>query len=138
MTAKFLVDTNILSEPLKSSPNKKVLARLEQHQSELATASVVWHELQFGMHRLPRSKKRSLIEKYLQEVIERTIPILPYDQKAALMHGIWRAKLAARGKTLPFVDVQIASIAHSNRLMLVTRNVGDFEGIPELKLVNWF
>ena len=45
MSAKYLLDTNIVSEPLRPAPNAKVLARLKRHQDELAIASVVWHEL---------------------------------------------------------------------------------------------
>ena len=43
--------------------------KLQKHQDEIATASVVWHELQYGCKRLPASRKRSLIESYLTEVV---------------------------------------------------------------------
>jgi tRNA(fMet)-specific endonuclease VapC len=138
MSLKFLLDTNILSEPLRPSPNRNVLLQLKRFEEQIATASVVWHELTFGMHKLPRSKKRSQIEKYLNEVVEKSIQILPYEQEAATMHGIWRAKLSAKGVSLSFADGQIASIAKVNNLTLVTRNVVDFSAIPELKILNWF
>ncbi|MEK8020697.1 MAG: PIN domain-containing protein [Candidatus Parabeggiatoa sp.] len=44
----FLLDTNILSEPIRPKPNQNVLDRLDEHQDEIATATIVWHELLFG------------------------------------------------------------------------------------------
>jgi tRNA(fMet)-specific endonuclease VapC len=45
MTLRFLLDTNILSEPLRPQPNAGVLEGLQQHRSVIATASVVIHEI---------------------------------------------------------------------------------------------
>ncbi len=64
---KCLLDTDILSEPLKPQPNAFVLSRLKMHEDEIATASPVWHELHFGCKRLPNSKKRERIESFLME-----------------------------------------------------------------------
>jgi len=41
--SRFLLDTNILSEPTHSTPHPRVLAKLAEHRYELATAAVVWH-----------------------------------------------------------------------------------------------
>ena len=76
MSVKYLLDTNIVSEPLRPTPNAKVLARLKRHQDELAIASVVWHELWFGCQRLPASAKRTAIERYLNEVVAVSMPDL--------------------------------------------------------------
>ena len=70
---KYLLDTNVLSEPLKPEPNRKVMAMLERHQSEIATAAPVWHELLFGCLRLPLSRKRDMIVTYLQDVVMRNM-----------------------------------------------------------------
>ncbi|MBI3914817.1 MAG: type II toxin-antitoxin system VapC family toxin, partial [Chloroflexi bacterium] len=119
MSIQYLLDTNIVSEPLRPTPNGKVMARLKQHQDELAIAAVVWHELWFGCDRLPASTKRAAIEKYLNEVIAVSMSILAYDQRAAEWHAAERARLTKIGKTPPFVDGQIIAIAHSNDLTLV-------------------
>jgi len=50
---RFLLDTNILSEPNRREPNQSVLDKLEKYQNEIATATIVWHELLFGCQRLP-------------------------------------------------------------------------------------
>ena len=64
--SRYLLDTNVISEPLRPAPNPKILERLRKHQDQLATASVVWHELLFGCYRLPDSERRAVIEEYLQ------------------------------------------------------------------------
>jgi tRNA(fMet)-specific endonuclease VapC len=134
---KFLLDTNILSEPLAAQPNAGVLERLKRFQGELATAAPVWHELRFGCQRLPQSKKRIAIERYLDEVVKASVPILPYDIEAAEWHGEERARLEAVGRPPAFVDGQIAAIAKIHGLKLVTRNVGDFERFRGVKTENW-
>ncbi len=69
MSWRFLLDTNILCEPLRPIPNAKVMEKLRQYENEIATATIVYHELLFGCYRLPESKKRQTIERYLKEVV---------------------------------------------------------------------
>ena len=138
MKPQYLLDTNILSDPLSTTPNKSLLARLKRHEGELATASVVWHELVFGVSRLPQSRRRTVIERYLTEVVEATIPIMAYDAAAAAWHGAERARLQGLGSAPSFADGQIAAVASVNGLVLVTRNVKDFRYFKALRLENWF
>jgi tRNA(fMet)-specific endonuclease VapC len=133
----FLLDTNIISEPLRPSPNQQTLARLQQHTGEITTASVVWHELLFGCQRLAESAKRDAIEDYLTTVVAVEVPILPYDVDAASWHASERARLVAIGKTPPFVDGQIAAIAAVNDLTLVTANVSDYAYFEGVRVENW-
>lgn len=137
MSAKYLLDTNAVSEPLRPAPNAKVLGRLRRHQDELAIASVVWHELWFGCQRLPVSAKRTAIERYLNEVVAVSMPILSYDQAAAEWHAAERARLVALGKTPPFADGQIMAIAHANSLILVTLNPSDYATFGKVKVEDW-
>ncbi len=138
MSLRFLLDTNVFSEPLRPIPNSNVMEMLRQHENEIATATVVYHEILFGSYRLPDSKKRRTIEKYLQEVIQPNIPILPYDNNAAEWHALERARLVAIGKTPSFPDGQIAAIAHVNDLILITNNVSDYADFSQLQIDNWF
>lgn len=133
---KYLLDTNILSEPLRATPHPKILAKLQRYQNELVTTTIVWHELWVGAYRLPESARRRTIEAYLSTVIGPSIPILPYDRAAALWHAQERSRLAAQGRTPPFVDGQIAAIAKTNDLILVTINQKDFDFF-DIKLGNW-
>ena len=134
---KYLLDTNILSEPLKEHPDHRVMKRLEEMQKALATASPVWHELHYGYSRLPHSKKRNALGKYLESVVHPNIPILDYDETAAEWHARQRALLTKKGRAPSFVDGQIAAIAVVNDLILVTRNTGDFAVFEELTVESW-
>lgn len=138
MSLSYLLDTNVVSEPLRPEPNAYVLERLEQYEAEIAIASVVWHELLYGTYRLPPSAKRTAIEAYLNDVVALSFPILPYDPQAAQWHANERARLVSLGKTPPFADGQIAAIARINNLTLVTANTSDFSTFQELQVENWF
>lgn len=137
MSVRYLLDTNVLSEETLPRPSKKVMTRLRTHAEEVSTASVVWHELWFGVCRLPPSRRREHIERHLREAVAGTMPILPYDERAAVWHAAERARLAGRGRTPPFADGQIAAIAQVNDLILVTRNVADFADFQDLRVENW-
>lgn len=137
MTARYLVDTNVLSEPIRKSPDEAVVTKLREHGEELATATVVWHEMNFGVWLLVPSRKRIAIERYLTEVIAAAVPVLPYDVAAAEWHGKERARLSKAGFTPSFADGQIAAVAAVNDLTLVTDNLRDFERFDGLRVERW-
>ncbi len=137
-TPQFLLDTNILSEPLRPLPNPRVMELLIRHSSLTATATVVFHEMLYGCYRLPNSRKRQTIEAYLREEVEAKLLILAYDTVAAKWHATERARLVQLGKTPPFADTQIAAIAAVNNLILVTNNVSDYADFLDIRLDNWF
>lgn len=137
MSLRYLLDTNVISEPLRPQPNPQTMARFHQHQGALALASVVWHELWFGCLRIPPSARRTAIEHYLHQVVAATLPILPYDEHAAAWHAQERARLVALGSTPSFADGQIAAIAHANQLTLVTFNIADYADFAGLALEDW-
>ncbi|MCC5670050.1 type II toxin-antitoxin system VapC family toxin [Nostoc sp. CHAB 5784] len=137
MSLKYLLDTNILSEPARPIPNANVLHKLDIHKSEVAVSSVVIHELLHGCLRLPESKRRESLWNYIHESVL-NLPVLDYDLKAAQWHAQERARLSKIGKTPAFIDGQIASIAYCSNLILVTNNVSDFEFFNNLKVENWF
>lgn len=97
----------------------------------------MWHELTFGCRRLPKGKRRSALEAYLRDVVHGSFPILPYDEAAAAWHGEERARLESLGHPAPFVDGQIAAIAHVNGLVVVTTNDKDFIRFRGLSVQNW-
>lgn len=134
---RFLLDTNIVSEPLRPRPRASVLANLRRYEEEIAISSIVWHELRFDAARLAPSDRRTAIERYLDEVVLASIPVLDYDRPAAEWHAAERARLAARGETPPFVDGQIAAVAAVHDLTLVTFNTADFKRFRGIRVQSW-
>ena len=134
---QFLLDTSVVSEPLRPQPALSVLRALREHDGDAAIPAPVWHELRFGAARLPPSRRREAIERYLEAVVLANFPVLDYDREAADWHARERARLSAAGRTPPFVDGQIAAIAYVNDLVLVTANVTDFENFRGLRVQNW-
>ncbi len=137
MSLRFLLDTNVISEPTRPTPNPGIIERLQVHQGDIAISTVVWHELLFGCRRLPASRKRRVLEKYLSDVVLASIPILSYDTAAADWHATERARLERLGQKPPFADTQIAAVAVAHGLTVVTVNLADFAAFQGLKIEDW-
>lgn len=138
MVIRFLLDTNILSEPTKPVPDARVMSRLIANSGQLATATVAYHELMFGYMRMKDSHKRREVESFIRQNVEGALRLVPYCDEAARWHATQRARLTQRGKTPPYADSQIAAIAAVNNLILVTHNTKDFQHFQNLTVENWF
>ena len=134
----YLLDSNILSEPARLTPNDKVLQQLANHDGEYATAAIVWHELVYGCELLAASKRKKQLQSYLEMLLLNGLIVLPYDQLAADWYAIERARLQRQGLTCAYADGEIAAIAVTQKLTLVTRNTHDFHNFQNLALQNWF
>ena len=134
----YLVDTNIVSEIMRPDPVESVKTAWIEHRDEIAISSITWHELRAGIYRLPQSKRRTAFENFLNEYVEKLLLILPYDKASANWHAVERTRLSQIGKTPSFSDGQIAAVAATNELILVTRNVSDFSEFRTVKIENWF
>lgn len=134
----YLLDTNILSEPLAKRPDPGVMQGFEAHASELALASVTWQELLFGMSILEPGRRRAQIQDYLFSRVQPWLPILSFDTQAATWQANERARLRRLGQPPAYADTQIAAIAATNGLILVTRNLSDFRPFEGLVVENWF
>ena len=135
---RYLLDTNILSEPTRKAPDPGVLEHLRAHRNEVVTAAPVIHELRYGIARLPPGQRREALSNYLDRLLRQPIEVLPYDREAALWQAEQRAALEAKGRPTPDADGQIAAIAATRRLILVTRNVADFVPFADLAVESWF
>lgn len=134
---EYLLDTNVVSEPLRPRPSVNIMRRLHEHDGAIAIPAPVWHELRFGYARLPKSRRRDAIQRYIEDVVSTSFPVIGYDREAAEWHALERARLSAGGETPPFVDGQIAAIAHVNGLALVTSNTRNFHAFEDLHVLNW-
>lgn len=137
MSARYLLDTNIVSELARREPHAGVLARVAENEARCAVAAPTAEELSFGVRRLPASPKREMLERWLEGILQR-FPVLPYDGRSAIWLGQERARLAALGKLAPRTDAEIAAIAVTGGLVLVTRNTPDFRAFGGLEVENWF
>ncbi|MFI3119918.1 MAG: type II toxin-antitoxin system VapC family toxin [Methylococcaceae bacterium] len=134
----YLLDSNILSEPARLKPDDTVLQRFAEHDGEYATAAIVWHELVYGCELLAASKRKTQLQSYLTMLLANGLTVLPFDQAAADWYAKERAELKRQGQTCAYADGEIAAIAATQQLILVTRNTQDFVSFQQLTLQNWF
>ncbi len=137
MKLRYLLDTPIVSSPISKIPNPQIVSQLQQFGHECAIASPVWHELLYGVARLPEGKRKTAVEDYLWDVVEASFEILPYGEAAAAWHAEERARLEQLGKPAPYVDAQIAAIAYANELVVVTTNLKDFALYKGVSVEDW-
>ena len=134
---RFLLDTSTVSAAMWRTPDAGVLSKLEEHGGECAISAQVWHELRYGVGRLPRGKRRAVLDAFLRDVIYPTLPILPYDERAAEWLADERIRLEKAGKPTSAADGQIAAVAATNGIPVVTANVSDFALFKGLAVQNW-
>jgi tRNA(fMet)-specific endonuclease VapC len=137
VSARYLLDTSIVSSPVSKKPSAEILEHIEANGQDCAIAAPVWNELIYGCRRLPRGNRRQALETYLHDVVLASFPVLAYDETAAHWHGVERARLEGLGKPAPYVDGQIAAIACVNEMVLVTVNVKDFARFKGIEIENW-
>ena len=136
----YLLDTNIISEFSKESPNQNVIALYEARKNFCAISAITWQELIYGLERMPDGKRKTYIEECLVEYKEE-FEIIPYDDFAAGICGQLLGKCPKEGKSLPYYDTQIAATAIANGMVLVTHNTTDFAEAAErsfLRVEDWF
>ena len=125
----IVVDTNVISEPLKPAPNPLVLTWLAENSAEIALSAITVYELLYGVQRLPRGRRRvrltEAIERMIRDAGDR---VLAYDDEAARCHATLRATREGAGKTTSVEDGMIAAIALARGAAVASKNVADFEG----------
>lgn len=125
---KYLLDTCVLSEMVKSTPDINVIQWLEARKPhELCISAMTWGELQRGVARLPKSKRRSELTTWLEQ-LEAGFEdrILAFDQKASEVLAPMNVQTETQGKSMAAFDSIIAATARARKCKLVTRNVRDF------------
>ena len=128
---KFLVDANVLSEPTRQAPDARVVAWLRKHEQDLAVNPVILGEIEYGILVLPRSRKRTRLERWFATGVTR-LRHLDFDIASAAAWARLLAELKANGHAMPIKDSLIAATAQTHRLIVATRNTHDFRhsGIP--------
>jgi toxin FitB len=126
----YLLDTCVLSEFQRPTPQATVVAWLRAQEEETFFLSVLTlGELQRGISRLPTSRKRNRLQAWLDSDLRQRFEgrILPIDDNVALRWGEVQARVEARGTPLPVMDNLIACTALIHNLAVVTRNGEDFK-----------
>ena len=125
-----LLDTNVVSELMRESPEPDVARWVSGHPVEdLFLSAVSEAELRYGAAILPLGRRRETlffrIEAMLRDAFEDRA--LPFDSDAARIYGHIAAARRSAGRPVASADCQIAAIAAARRMRLATRNVRDFE-----------
>ena len=137
---KFLLDTNVISEPMKVRPNAGVLDWLAQTDEDSIFLSVVTiTELRYGVERLATGKRRDQLDKWLRKDLNSRFQerILPVDVAVADACGKLVARSESMGRPIEPRDAFIAATAEVHSLTLVTRNVSDFEATVKSIVTPW-
>jgi predicted nucleic acid-binding protein len=125
----ILVDTNVLSEPLRSAPNPRVVAWLDDQPLETLYLSVVTvAELRLGVARLPAGRRRDTLRSRLETQI---LPgflgrILPFDLACTQAYADLMAAAQASGIALGMADGYIAASAKTRDMTVATRDTAPF------------
>ena len=64
---RYLLDSNVLSEPSRPRPDAKVQSRLKAHRNEICTAAPILHELHYGLARMPEGARKRDLTRFLNQ-----------------------------------------------------------------------
>ena len=134
---ELFIDTNICIYIIKKSP-EQVIKKLEdivnsEVKNEIYLSSITVSELYYGV------QKSIHVEKNIEALKGFLTPfqLLEFDLRSAEIFGKIRSSLEKKGNVIGPYDLQIASIALANDIILVTNNTFEFARIKTLKLENW-
>ena len=132
----ILLDTNVLSELTRPSPNPTVVLWLEANDKLLALPSIALAELRYGIARLPVGQRRLRLLEFWNATRNRFVGrTYSFDERAAEMYGGLAAAAERRGSRVNIADGQIAAIALVHRMSVATRDEGDFR-VTGVRIVN--
>lgn len=126
----YLIDTNVLSELRRKSPDPGVLAWFSERPAATLYLSVLTlGEIRKGIEGVSDEARRRTLLDWLETDLPTffTGRVLPVDTAVA---DRWGRLIAAAGRPVPAIDSLLAATALAHDLALVTRNVKDFSGLP--------
>ncbi|HEY6431942.1 MAG TPA: type II toxin-antitoxin system VapC family toxin [Acetobacteraceae bacterium] len=132
----FLLDTNVISEWVKPSPNAGVVRWLaEADEDRLFLSVITFAELRHGIERLQDGGRRKRLDEWLHNDLPQRFEgrVLAIDAPIAENWGIVVASRQSSGRPIGPMDAFIAATAQVHRLALVTRNESDFtQSVPTI------
>ena len=136
----FLLDTNVISELIKSKPDGNVLRWIDETEETILFLSVLTlGEIRNGIERLNPGKRRGRLESWLTVDLRLRFQdrILTVNEAIAERWGALSARAAKKGRPVPVIDGLLAATALHHDLMLVTRNDTDVTGTGVPTLNPW-
>lgn len=134
----IILDTNVVSEPLKRDPSAAVLKWLDrQSPATLYLTTISQAELLAGVLALPAGKRRTELQRIINNELLSLFAnrILPFGERSAAAYAQVVTAANAAGNPIDFADAAIAAIALEHGFILATRNERDFKG-TSVKLLN--
>ena len=131
----YIFDTDIYTNVMKKVPSKKLLNRLKKlPRRDQFTTTITIGEVYYG---IMKASNRARLLKIFENVLLPRATILPFGFSAAKKYGDIRSFLEKQGTPLAHADLQIASIALSMKMTIITGNLKHFQRIPQLTAENW-
>ncbi len=125
----IILDTNVVSEPLKPSPDANVLTWLSrQTPATLFITAFTKAELLAGLEKMPAGRRRDALEHAINAQVQTLFDqrVLQFDSDCALPFAKLVAAANRVGNSICFPDAAIAAIAITWEFQVATRNVDDF------------
>ena len=131
----IILDTNVISEPMKPNGNPAVQAWLDRQTAEtLYLTATSLSELLIGIEILPDGKRKEGLDDALRKLMERLFGsrILSFDQQAAIAYAPIVGRARTNGRLISVADGQIAAIAAVHGFTIATRDTAPFvaAGVP--------
>lgn len=124
----YLLDTSLISELVKPTPNKAVLKWVEGHPEQTMFLSVLTlGEIQKGVAKLARSKRKALLQEWVNNDLPRRFSgrVLDITGDVAILWGKLQGEAEMKGLKMPVIDSLIAATGKLHNLIVVTRNGTD-------------
>jgi predicted nucleic acid-binding protein len=123
----IFLDTNVISETLRKTPNPAVVAWLVRNDAELVPPTVTIAEIAFGIGKIRPDQRAARLEQALASWRHRFADrIFAFTEAAALAYGDIMSAALRQGRPMTAPDGMIAAIARINGGRLATRNLADF------------
>jgi tRNA(fMet)-specific endonuclease VapC len=127
---KALLDTCVISELVSKQPSPTVVEYVDLLDPEDVYLSVITiGEIVKGIEKLSRSRRKQDLQAWLKDdlLVRFEGNVVSLDTDILIEWGTLTARLESAGKTMPAIDSLIAATALAKKMILVTRNVSDFE-----------
>ncbi|OFL67382.1 MULTISPECIES: type II toxin-antitoxin system VapC family toxin [unclassified Brevibacterium] len=126
----IVLDTNIISEMFRPSPEPRVVEWLVALTGDVAITSITLAELLAGVRKLPEGRRKDELAHGIEEAVapyRASQSLLAFDADAAKQYAEVLASREAAGAPISTADAQIAAICLAHGATCATRNVKDFQ-----------